>query len=76
MATENQLPVEVNEDICPLCGKPNGCEHHQGGPDENHCWCHRMIIPREIFALVPEQAINKACICRACLIKYGAQERP
>jgi len=59
-------------DICPICHQANGCEHHCGGPDGNTCWCHRLSIPKEVFRLVPTEAINKACICRQCLIKNGA----
>jgi len=64
----------VDPDICPLCRKPNGCEHHHGGTNKNNCWCHELIIPRQIFTLVPAEALNKACICRHCLIKHGAKE--
>ena len=67
---------DIDPDVCPLCDEPNGCEHHCGGPDKNKCWCHDLIIPRIIFELVPPRAINRACICRACLIKHGAKIVP
>jgi hypothetical protein len=69
------LNVEIDQDICPICQKPNGCEHHQAGKEKNNCWCHQLIIPREIFKLVPDHSINMACICKSCLLKYGAVYR-
>lgn len=69
MTTKNS---KLDEDICPLCGKPNHCEHHTGGPDQNKCWCHKYSIPREIFQIVPKDALFKACICEECLVAHGA----
>ena len=62
-------------DICPICKKPNECQHHCGGPDENSCWCHRLNIPKSVSDFIPEKFVGKVCLCRQCLIKLGATER-
>jgi len=66
------LSIEVDQDTCPICQKPNSCEHHCAGEKKNSCWCHQFIIPREIFELVPARALRKTCICQSCLLKHGA----
>lgn len=62
--------MNIHEDdrICPLCGKDNGCQH-----DES-CWCHSIKIPQHIFALIPEDKVGKACICKECIDKHQAAE--
>jgi hypothetical protein len=70
------MSAELDPDICPLCLQPNGCEHHCGGPDENTCWCHKLIVPASIFQLVPPGALHRSCVCRSCLIKHGAKPIP
>jgi hypothetical protein len=64
---------EIDQGVCPLCGRRNECEHHCGGQDHNFCWCHNLSIPRAVFDLVPKQALSKACICKDCLLKHGAK---
>lgn len=64
----------INEDICPLCHKPNNCEHHQAGPYKDSCWCDNLHIPRSVFDKVPPELLFKACICKKCLLKNGAKE--
>ncbi|NQU62815.1 MAG: cysteine-rich CWC family protein [SAR324 cluster bacterium] len=65
----------IDRSICPICDQPNLC----GGEDSSHkidgrCWCADEIIPREIFKLVPEDKLNKACICKKCLDKFRRGE--
>jgi hypothetical protein len=59
----------MNKSICPLCGKPNDC-YMENSKDPKDCWCKDVIIPKGIFALVPDEALNKACICKACILKF------
>ncbi len=67
--------LKIDPTICPLCDQPNQC----GKEDPSHqidgrCWCATEIIPREIFKLVPEEKLNKACICKKCLDKFRRGE--
>lgn len=70
--------MEIDQDVCPLCGKPNGCEHHSGGPEGDTCWCHMIAISREVrekvTQLLPPHAVSKVCICKPCWLKHGAKE--
>ncbi|MGA9174339.1 MAG: cysteine-rich CWC family protein [Thermoactinomyces sp.] len=54
---------------CPICGQDNACGNLSDRPHET-CWCTDEIFPREIFALVPPEQLNKSCICRDCLEKF------
>lgn len=47
--------------ICPLCQRDNHCS-----ADET-CWCMVKQFPDEIFKVVPEELLNKECICEECL---------
>ena len=50
---------------CPVCGQPNRCGLSVG---KSHCWCFEEKIPPENLALVPEEAREVACLCRACAL--------
>ncbi len=54
---------------CPLCGSPNLCAV-AADPSASQCWCEGEQFPRALLAQVPEEAVGKACICRACLEHY------
>lgn len=60
-----------NTKTCPLCQLENNCGIH-----EQHkakvCWCALQEFPKEIFELVPEEKMRKACICASCLEKFKA----
>lgn len=60
----------MNEDICPLCGKPNNCQHTAG----IGCWCENEYFPKELLKLIPEEKKMKACVCKACLVKYREEQ--
>jgi len=61
----------IDPTICPLCEQPNRCgEEDPSNQVDGRCWCATEIIPREIFKLVPEEKLNKACICKKCLDKF------
>ncbi len=34
------------------------------------CWCVNAVIPSELIALVPEELINKSCICNNCVALF------
>lgn len=52
---------------CPICNKINHCGNELGEPT---CWCSMESFPEGIFESVPNDKLNKACICRECLEKY------
>ncbi len=56
----------VNQDICPLCGKPNNCQHDTG----KGCWCDKEHFPEELLSRIPTEKRMKACVCRDCLEKF------
>ncbi len=61
----------IDPTICPLCDLPNQCgKEDPNNKIDGRCWCATEIIPREIFKLVPEEKLNKACICKKCLDKF------
>ncbi|MBK8804540.1 MAG: cysteine-rich CWC family protein [Fibrobacteres bacterium] len=61
------MSENVNDRICPVCGKANGCQ--AGDPD---CWCNTESVPQGLRDLVPAHLAMKACICRACVVSYKA----
>ncbi len=60
----------VNERICPLCGRANQCALAAGG-DAADCWCRDVVIDTAILQRLPDAAVGKACICRACAEARG-----
>ncbi|WP_373231122.1 cysteine-rich CWC family protein [Cohnella sp.] len=54
---------------CPLCGMTNNCGRLAGLPPEA-CWCSRQSFPAQIFERLPQDQLNKSCICQACLEKF------
>ncbi|MBU2645005.1 cysteine-rich CWC family protein [bacterium] len=65
----------IDPSLCPICGKPNQCGAENPAYKINgQCWCVSEAIPRGIFSLVPEDKLNKACICRICLNEYRRNE--
>lgn len=61
-ATQNQ---HLPQTLCPLCGGDNQCAIAAGKPPET-CWCQNATISAEALAAVPEDAVNKVCLCPAC----------
>ncbi|MEY4592744.1 MAG: hypothetical protein RIR18_1639 [Pseudomonadota bacterium] len=56
------------EELCPLCGQPNGCEVQKCGTSEG-CWCESITISAEILERIPDAQRGKSCVCRICLGK-------
>ncbi len=59
--------VKIDQSICPLCQQDNGCEANTG----KKCWCADVVIPKLLLDLVPVAQRGQACICRACIDRYG-----
>ncbi|MFT4146249.1 MAG: cysteine-rich CWC family protein [Mobilitalea sp.] len=65
------MQANIDQDICPLCGKPNNCQHTIG----MGCWCEKEYFPEELLNLIPEEKKMKACICKNCLVKYREEQK-
>lgn len=63
-----QLTLTEQEKICPLCGRPNNCQHGEGG---GSCWCETVKIPKYILDKIPDDKKGKVCICKSCIEKYA-----
>lgn len=61
--------MEVNKNICPICGKENNCAYQKGLAHEN-CWCKDIKVPKELIEKIPDNLKGKACICKACVMEY------
>lgn len=59
---------------CPLCGKPNDCQLCTQAAYKGPCWCTKAKIPEELLARVPDEARNKACICRECVSAFHREQ--
>ncbi|QJD88177.1 cysteine-rich CWC family protein [Cohnella herbarum] len=60
----------MDPSLCPLCGESNGCGNLIGMP-QGTCWCSSATFPPEIFKSIPDEKRRKACICKACVEKFG-----
>ncbi|WMN89035.1 cysteine-rich CWC family protein [Vibrio parahaemolyticus] len=58
--------------VCPLCGQPNSCLNLGDKDITKSCWCNDPSIkfPEGLLSQVPEEKRRKACICKACALKY------
>jgi len=64
---------------CPLCGQPNDCQLCTPAAYKGPCWCANVKIPDELIKQVEVDLRDKACICRACVMKFHrakANSRP
>ena len=65
MTTVTPLPPEV----CPLCGLPNQCAletERATGQKQPPCWCTEASFSPELLSRLPDEAVNRACICVRC----------
>ena len=60
---------KIDTSICPLCGQPNDCAM-TADPKTTRCWCKDLEFPRELFDLIPENALHQTCICRDCVDRF------
>jgi hypothetical protein len=70
MMTERPSNITIDPALCALCGRENGCAMAADPTSSTPCWCTPLAIPRSLLALVPEEARNRACICRACIERH------
>jgi hypothetical protein len=66
----NPQTTSLDASRCPLCGLPNDCQLCTLAAYKGPCWCASVKIPEELIEQVPSEARNKACICRACVMKF------
>ncbi|MFK7975021.1 MAG: cysteine-rich CWC family protein [Halioglobus sp.] len=64
-ANSGSGPDGLSQTLCPLCGNDNQCAMAAGREPET-CWCMEAEFSKEALAKVPEEAVNKVCICPAC----------
>jgi prepilin-type N-terminal cleavage/methylation domain-containing protein/prepilin-type processing-associated H-X9-DG protein len=68
-------PLFINPSLCPLCGGANGCQLCAPAAGNGQpCWCLAVEMPAELLARVPENARNRACICRGCVEKFHLEK--
>ena len=67
-------PTTIDAARCPLCGLPNDCQLCSVAAYKGPCWCASVKIPEELIARIPPEARNKACLCRACVMKYHREQ--
>ncbi len=65
----NHTDPPVDTARCPLCGGPNHCAM-AADPSATECWCGAEKFPRRLLAQLPEEAVDRACICLKCLTRY------
>ena len=65
MTAATLLPPEV----CPLCGQTNQCAmeiERATGKKQPPCWCNEVTFSAELLSRLPDNAVNRACICARC----------
>lgn len=54
---------KIDDTTCPFCSTKNKCMAHV----DASCWCNHVSVPKELSALIPDDAKEKACICTTCI---------
>jgi hypothetical protein len=72
---KNPEPI-IDPLVCPLCGERNDCLNLGEADRAKACWCNdpTLTFPAELLAQVPQTHQRKACICRACAIKFAKEQ--
>ncbi|GEM_PF-328840 len=68
-AFNDVLPTQVFQqpaNRCPICGDPNQCGLSNPATATQACWCFSAEIAPEARERIPDEALNKACICPRC----------
>lgn len=60
--------------LCPLCGGANECTPANAGQFDVECWCLRASIHPEALKRVPDEAVDKACLCPRCAAGEQARD--
>ncbi len=55
-----------NPKACPLCGGDNNCAMTRPGQTVADCWCLTTSISPDALDRIPQDQINKTCICQTC----------
>lgn len=58
--------------VCPLCGGLNACSLVVSAESSEPCWCESIVVPQEVLDRIPQEARNKSCVCRECIMRYIA----
>jgi hypothetical protein len=56
-------------EVCPLCGQANQCameKERMTGQKQGPCWCTQASFSAELLSRLPDDAVNRACICARC----------
>lgn len=61
------MNTPIDSSICPLCQASNQC----GVSGEEPCWCTKEKVPEALISQVPNESLNKSCICQACIQKFN-----
>ena len=64
--TVPRSPAPLANTICPLCGGSNQYTPASAGTFDVECWCTRALISPDALARIPDQQIDKACLCPRC----------
>jgi len=76
----SNLPASLNHPMdkvidpskCPICNGANQCAQEIAkatGKPQEPCWCMTATFSAELLDRVPEEAQNKACICKTCVTR-------
>jgi hypothetical protein len=64
----NPAPLPSPE-VCPLCGQSNQCAleiERATGQKQDSCWCTQATFSADLLSRLPDNAVNRACICARC----------
>ncbi|HEX5220409.1 MAG TPA: cysteine-rich CWC family protein [Verrucomicrobiae bacterium] len=68
------MPTDIDPARCPLCGGLNDCRLCTSAAYKGPCWCESVNIPPELLAHVPEEARQRACLCRNCVMAFHREQ--
>ena len=60
------MTVTPDPSNCSICGEPNQCSLSNPATATQPCWCFTAEIAAEAHERIPDEALNKACICPRC----------
>ena len=61
--------------VCPLCGGANECTPAKSGEFDVECWCMRTRISPDALKRVPDEFVDKACLCPRCAADVTEDDR-
>ncbi|MEO8030287.1 MAG: cysteine-rich CWC family protein [Gemmatimonadota bacterium] len=54
----------IDPSRCPLCQGTNDCGM---AADRGVCWCFSTKVPAAVREMLPDAALDLACVCHSCL---------